>query len=103
MTPEGKVKAEIKAFLDILAPECWYFCPMMMGYGRKGIPDIIGSYLGYFFAIEVKAKGKLHNTTPWQEKECLAIARSKGAVMVVDSLQAVQDMFKIHDIIFKTI
>ena len=94
MTPEGKVKADIKALLNSLAPECWYFSPVMMGYGRKGIPDLIGCYLGYFFAIEVKAPGKVHNTTPWQDKECYAIAQAKGAVLVVDSVEAVQQMFK---------
>jgi hypothetical protein len=94
-TPEGKVKAEIKAFLDSLGPDCWYFSPMMMGYGRKGIPDILGCYRGHFFAIETKAPGKLHNTTPWQDKECRGIATAGGGVIVADNVRAVIDMFKL--------
>jgi hypothetical protein len=93
-TPEGNVKAEIKAFLNSLGAECWYFMPMMMGYGRKGIPDIIGCYHGYFFALEVKAPGKLHDATPWQQAECTKIAMAKGAVLIVDSVEAVRDMFR---------
>lgn len=92
-TPESKVKTDICNFLDSLGSDAWYFKPLMMGYGRKGIPDIIGCYRGYFFAIEVKAPGKIHNTTPWQEKECMAIAGARGAVLVVDSVQAIKDMF----------
>lgn len=66
MTPEGIVKAAVKRVLDA-TPGVWYFMPSMNGYGRAGIPDIIGSYKGRFFAVEVKAaKGKL---TPAQERE----------------------------------
>lgn len=94
MTPEGKVKSDIKKFLDSLGSSCWYFSPMMMGYGKKGVPDIIGCYKGYFFAIEVKAPGKIHDTTPWQEKECSAIAGAMGTVMVVDDVEGVRAIFK---------
>lgn len=92
-TPEGKVKAEIKAYLDSLGADCWYFMPAMMGYGRKGIPDIIGCYKGKFFAIEVKAPGKIANTTPWQEKELCAILASNGIAIVVDSLELLKEHY----------
>jgi hypothetical protein len=67
MTPEGKVKKEIKAFLDALAPDCWYYMPVPMGYGRRGIPDFIVCYCGWFFAIETKSKNGV--PTPWQLRE----------------------------------
>lgn len=66
MTPEGIVKASIKRVLDAKGG-VWYFMPSMNGYGRAGIPDIIGSYKGRFFAVEVKAKGG--KMTPAQERE----------------------------------
>ena len=57
-TPEGKVKESIKKILD--DPRIWYFMPVQMGYGTKGIPDFIGCYEGEAFAIEAKAgKGKV--------------------------------------------
>lgn len=85
-TPEGKVKDEIKAFLDSLGAECWYFMPMMMGYGRKGIPDFIGCYKGRFFSIEAKAPGKAANLTPWQAREKSAIMQASGIPLVCDSI-----------------
>ena len=90
MTPEGKVKKEIKDFLDSLGQDCWYFMPQMMGYGRKGIPDIIGCLRGVFFSIEVKAPGKLGNVTPWQVKELTSIHLAKGITLIVDSAAAVK-------------
>lgn len=94
MTPEGKVKNEIKAYLDSLEG-CWYFMPQMMGYGRKGIPDIIGCYKGHFFAVEVKAAGKSKATTPWQDRE-LALARAAGGkVCVAESVEQVRELISL--------
>lgn len=92
MTPEGKVKKEITNYLDSLS-DCWYFCPIMMGYGRKGIPDIIGCIRGVFFAIEVKAPGKMENTTPWQDKEIKAIRDAGGICIITDRLRLVELVF----------
>ena len=94
MTPEGKVKSAIKKYLDSLAPNCWYFMPIMMGYGRKGIPDIVGCYKGKFFAIEVKAPGAESHTTPWQDTELLGIRMSSGTALVCSSAEAVHAVFK---------
>jgi len=84
MTPEGKVKDIIKTYLDSLGPLCWHFMPMMMGYGRKGIPDVIGCYKGHFFAIEVKAEGKAKAITPWQAREAAAIGQAHGLAWLID-------------------
>lgn len=93
MTPEGKVKKEIKAFLDSLGYECWYFMPSMMGYGRKGIPDIVGCYKGRFFAIEVKAPGKVLEVTPWQEQQIDEIENSSGFAIVTDDINHLKYWF----------
>jgi hypothetical protein len=54
MTPEGKVKAKIKAILK--SRGVWFFCPIPMGLGVHGIPDFIGCAPGgRFVAIEAKA------------------------------------------------
>jgi Holliday junction resolvase len=88
MTPEGKVKAEIKKVLAEYG--CWYFMPSMNGYGRAGIPDFIGCYNGVFFAIEAKsANGKL---TPNQEREIAAIQQAHGVVVVAYSAEDVRRM-----------
>jgi hypothetical protein len=51
--PEVKVKRKVNAILSAL--DCYYFYPMTGGYGRSGVPDIIGCYKGLFFGIECKA------------------------------------------------
>lgn len=63
--PEFYEKAAIKKHLDSYAPAVWYFMPYMAGYGKGGVPDIVGCcYLGEafscgaMFAIEVKRPGK---------------------------------------------
>ena len=43
-TPEGKVKARVRRILEI--NKVYHFLPATGGYGRSGIPDIIGCYRG---------------------------------------------------------
>lgn len=78
MTPEGKVKKQVRAILDYFG--AYYFFPATGGYGRSGVPDIVGCLNGRFFGIEIKA-GK-NAPTALQERE-LATIRAKGGLAVV--------------------
>lgn len=91
MTPEGKVKDDIMVYLNSLA-DCWYFKPVPIGYGRKGIPDFIGCYKGLFFSIEAKAPGG--SMTPWQLKENTSIECAGGCAIVADCNEMVKYVFK---------
>jgi hypothetical protein len=76
-TPEWHEKQAIKAFLDKIGPDrCWYFIPLMAGYGKSGVPDIIGSLCGACFGVEVKRPGK--EPTPIQTRRMHEIARTNG-------------------------
>jgi len=80
-TPEKKVKLKVRAILD-WHDDVYYFTPMTGGYGRSGVPDIVGCYKGYFFAIECKAgKG---TTTALQDKNIKEIEKAGGRVIVVN-------------------
>lgn len=80
MTPEGKVKKKVGELLKRY--EAYYFFPAMGAFGRAGVPDIIGCYGGYFFAVECKAgKGK---TTLIQEAEIEKIRQSGGKAFVIN-------------------
>jgi Holliday junction resolvase len=80
-TPENKVKLKVRSILG-LHEDVYYFMPMTGGYGRSGVPDIVGCYRGYFFAIECKAgKGK---TTALQDKNIRDIEKAGGRVIVVN-------------------
>ena len=56
-TPENKVKKDLKKYLDSI-PNLFYYSATAGQYSTSGIPDIVGCYLGEFFAIEVKAPGR---------------------------------------------
>ena len=79
-TPEAKVKARVTKQLKALG--AYYFYPVTGGYGRSGVPDIVGCFNGLFFAIECKA-GK-NQPTALQRKNIDEIACAGGLVWVVN-------------------
>jgi Holliday junction resolvase len=80
MTPEAKVKHQVKKALDALG--VYHFSPQSGIYGRSGIPDIIGCYKGHFIAVECKAgKG---TTTALQDKELKCIRDAGGIALVIN-------------------
>lgn len=84
MTPEGQVKADIKRYLEDMG--AWFYAPVPMGYGRKGVPDFLICYKGCFIAVEAKAPGKEKDTTPWQVKELTAIHQAGGCAYVISDV-----------------
>lgn len=77
MTPEGIVKRDIKKVLTALGlqqaglnpvadPSGWYYMPANNGMGVGGLPDFMGVYQTYPFAIEAKAL--LGRIRPLQEQ-----------------------------------
>ena len=66
MTPEGKVKADVKAFLmerrvASMSKPCldaagYYHMYVPSGYGDPAL-DFTGCYKGRFFSVETKARG----------------------------------------------
>jgi hypothetical protein len=81
LTPEAKVKAQVKKILDAI-PNLYYFFPATGGFGRSGVPDIICCVNGEFLAIECKAgKG---TTTLLQDREIMKIHAANGRAIVVN-------------------
>ena len=80
MTPEAKVKKKVVEQLKQL--RAYYFYPVTGGYGRSGVPDIIGCYEGLFFGIECKTGN--NKPTPLQEKNLKEIRAAGGLDMVVN-------------------
>ena len=79
-TPEGKVKAKLKAALDKAFPGHYRFCPVQTGYGAKTL-DFLLCVGGKFVSVETKAPGK--PLTPLQESTVSAIEKAGGLVCVV--------------------
>jgi hypothetical protein len=100
MTPEGRLKQQVKKLLDergfwragSAKPSevtGWYYMPIQNGMGVVGIPDFVGCWQGRFFSIETKAPGK--HPTPNQEKRHEEIAAGKGLVLVTDNIEIVKE------------
>ena len=70
----------------------YYFYPVTGGYGKSGVPDIVGCHAGLFFGIECKA-GK-NKATPLQEKNLKEINAAGGLDLIVneDNMHEVSDI-----------
>jgi Holliday junction resolvase len=78
ITPEAKVKTAVRKLLDSL--NIYHFMPPANGFGRAGIPDIVGCMDGHFIAVECKAgKG---TTTALQDRELNAVLNAGGTVFI---------------------
>ena len=91
MTPEVKVKKVVVNQLRNLG--AYYFYPVTGGYGRSGVPDIVGCYKGKFFGIECKA-GK-NTPTPLQQINLDDIEKQNGIALVVNE----KNMHSVRDLI----
>ena len=81
MKNEKDVKINIRRVLDSYDLQ-YHFMPPANGFGRSGIPDIVGCYNGFFFAVE--AKFGYNKPSNNQVREIDAIGAAKGAVWVVN-------------------
>lgn len=80
MTPEAKVKKVVVAQLKALG--AYYFYPVTSGFGRSGVPDIVGCYKGLFFGIECKAGD--NKPTLLQQQNINNILNTGGLAFVVN-------------------
>ena len=73
-TPEGKLKAQVKAYLDELG--AYYFMPRPTEWGQNGV-DFFCCVKGRFVAIETKIRPR--KATPLQLL-CLGKVREAGGI-----------------------
>lgn len=81
-TPEGRVKAAVKALLSRY--KVWHFSPVTGGYGVSGVLDIIACIGGRLLAIECKAAPGLH-PTELQHACARAVFDAGGVAVLVHS------------------
>ena len=98
-TPEKKVKDAVVSILKDNG--VYYFFPVTGGFGRSGIPDIVGCYRGKFIAVECKA-GK-NKPTALQYAEMLKIDKAGGTSMWVneETLYVVEEAINLINERFK--
>lgn len=89
MTPEGRVKAQVRKLLAEFG--VWYYQPVQNGMGQVGIPDFICCYRGVFLAIETKAPGKIKDLTANQRRVLDQIQANDGYALVIDDVEFLRD------------
>lgn len=87
LTPEGKVKKDISAYLTSLAPDCCYKMPVPCGFGKSGV-DYDVTYYGVSIAIEAKKKG-VKKATPREQAYLDQVHNAGGIAFVADDVQTV--------------
>lgn len=90
LTPEGRVKAAVRKWLD--ARGVWYYMPVQNGMGKTGIPDFVCCWDGRFLAIETKAPGKRANVSANQERQIQEIHKAGGAAVVIDDVSQLEQL-----------
>lgn len=107
MGPEAKIKKKVLAWIKKEHPGAWHYAPVQHGMGQSGIPDriccipfvvtpdMVGTKVGLFIAIEVKAKGQ--KPTPLQKDQLSNIQRAGGVSLVAIGTDEGFDMFRFVD------
>jgi len=88
-TPEGKVKDGIKKVLK--AHGIWFYMPVAGPFSAHGIPDFVCIWNGKFLGVEAKAKGKIHDTTPNQERVIKEINANGGIAVIIDNPKKLEE------------
>jgi pantoate kinase len=88
MTPEGRVKAKVKAYLKERG--IWFTMPAGTGFGASGVPDFLCCAAGRLVAVETKAPGKRNNTTTMQKAQIAAINAAGGTAVVIDDVSQLE-------------
>ena len=90
MTPEAKVKKQIKDYLKSVFPNMVQFSPIAGRFATIGVSDIICCINGRFVALEVKAPGG--KATPLQLDFIEKVKAAGGIAGVVESVTQVQEL-----------
>lgn len=81
MTPEGKVKAAVKAVLKKL--KAYQHWPVPTGYGTPTV-DCLACAYGVFFAIECKRPG-VRKGTQNQQKTLAEVREAGGIALLINT------------------
>lgn len=90
MTPEGRVKHDIRKMLDKRRPHLWYYCAQ--DRFTSAIMDLIVCYKGKFVALEVKRPTN-NRGRKLQEYVLSKIRVAGGTAHVVQSVDDVEQIF----------
>lgn len=87
MTPEGKVKARVKAVLKRFG--AYYHMVVQNGMGAPSL-DFVGCHAGRFFSVETKAGNK--DMTDRQKQTASEMRKAGGKVFLVNDVVGLEDL-----------
>lgn len=87
MTPEGKVKARVKALLKRFGT--YYHMVVQNGMGAPSL-DFVGCHVGRFFAVETKAGNK--DMTDRQKQTASEMSKAGAEVFLVNDVQGLTEL-----------
>lgn len=97
ITPEGKVKKEITAYLKSLG--VFFRMPVPNGMGGNSL-DYYGCNCGRYFTIEAKRADRPAKPTPAQLAHLRQVTASGGLAIVAQSAEDVKQAFFEADLYF---
>lgn len=89
MTPESKLKRDLKVYLTAIG--AYYYMPVPTGFGTRTV-DFLGCWRGRFFAIETKSPGR--QATPSQARTLEAVREAGGIAVLAFTLQDAMGAFE---------
>lgn len=87
---EQKIQSKIKTALE---QEGAYVIKVVQA-SKKGVPDLIACYKGYFLGIEVKKPTTTGDTSKLQKYNLKLIAEAKGLSCVACSFECVEPLLR---------
>ena len=87
MTPEGKVKARVKAVLKKFG--AYYHMVVQNGMGAPSL-DFVGCHVGRFFSVETKAGNK--DMTDRQKQTASEMRKAGAVVFLVNEVQGLAEL-----------
>ena len=92
MTPEAKVKKKVYKLLRDHG--AYDFSPIMNGYGKSGVPDVIACLDGKFIAVECKAGRNVPTELQWSNLKQIKQCGGISLVINEDNLKDLEDVLK---------
>lgn len=90
--PESALQTKIRKELE--SQGAWAVKFHGSPYTRKGTPDLLICYKGYFIGMEIKVPGKEHTLTHLQAYQIDKIIEAGGVALVITSVEQALQVLK---------
>lgn len=93
--PETKLQNKIRKSLEDNG--AWVIKIHGSPFTKKGTPDLLICYRGYFIGMEIKTPGNESNTTELQDYQLKEIKKAGGVAVVISSVEKANKVLSFID------